>query len=758
MDPPGPPVDRRTFLRALGAGATGTAVGASLTDGARAADGNWSMFGHDGQFTFANPTASDPRESVETHWSTTVETDQVSFPVVRDGTVYLSAGGSVRGFDLDSGENTVTESVSESVGLVFSDERAYTATDTEIHAYDPRDWSRQWSASVGFRPLLPVTTQGYVAVGSTQQQAAVFDAETGERVFQTDAASDILFPPIISEDRAFVVDSEAVRLFDLSTGDPVWRTDASHRGNVFWPCLHRRRLFVGSENGVVAYERGRNGPVWSHDGANARQSAAFGSELIATMGQQLLSLDVETGEPVWETSVPSEIQYATVGGSTVYTVGRNTMTVRAYDGTDGSQLLEHRLVEESPDQAFPSAVIPVGDRLAVYISHRGDNPRTELFVLGPAGQATTTQPEQTPTGTLTPTPVAETDTPTPVPDPSEDDSGLSTEAMAGLAFGGFTLGGGALYALRNAGSGDTAELPASAAGPAADDGPAHADSNGGTAEGSVTTASDAGPPAGSDAAAFATATGLAITGSVGEEALVHRYAGEHGNEGVAEFLALAPDVDAGDAFERAATQWSGISANRAITSVYEVGTEPRPWLAADGRGRALSTFDDSLDRDTARRIFEDVADALTTARRYNVQHHGLDPDCIRVAETEAGHSATVGDWGLRRAVHEAVGEPLVTPYTAPEQLPDADGHAGRATDVHAAGALAYLLLTGRPPFQDASDVAAAIRDGAFDPPSELDPSLPAAVDEVVENAMAVDPAARPDSLTTLQDRLFAALD
>ena len=81
-------------------------------------------------------------------------------------------------------------------------------------------------------------------------------------------------------------------------------------------------------------------------------------------------------------------------------------------------------------------------------------------------------------------------------------------------------------------------------------------------------------------------------------------------------------------------------------------------------------------------------------------------------------------------------------YLSPEQAQG--GKASPASDVYAAGAVAYECLSGRRPFDGESAVQVALMQ-IRDAPAPLPPDVPAQVRGLVERAMAKDPAQRyPD--------------
>ena len=167
------------------------------------------------------------------------------------------------------------------------------------------------------------------------------------------------------------------------------------------------------------------------------------------------------------------------------------------------------------------------------------------------------------------------------------------------------------------------------------------------------------------------------------------------------------------------------------------GTDLRDLLV--GRG--------SLAPAQAAEIMACVCDALAAAHAAGVVHRDVKPENVLIARNGR---VKVADFGIA-VVADADrtmpggGIPGTLRYLSPEQ---ASGHeASPASDVWAAGAVLSELLTGRPPQQGSG--ADLLRRRSAEPPvppSSFDPTLPAALDEIVLRACALDPAERfPDA-------------
>ncbi len=161
------------------------------------------------------------------------------------------------------------------------------------------------------------------------------------------------------------------------------------------------------------------------------------------------------------------------------------------------------------------------------------------------------------------------------------------------------------------------------------------------------------------------------------------------------------------------------------------------------------------------RILRDVVDALDNAHAQAVVHRDIKPDNVMLS----GRHALVTDFGVAKAVSEATGREglttagmaLGTPaYMAPEQA-SADPHIDHRADIYAVGALAYELLTGRPPFTATTPqaiLAAHVTEPA-EPVTKHRETVPPALESLVMRCLEKKPADRWQSAAELLQQLEA---
>jgi serine/threonine-protein kinase len=121
------------------------------------------------------------------------------------------------------------------------------------------------------------------------------------------------------------------------------------------------------------------------------------------------------------------------------------------------------------------------------------------------------------------------------------------------------------------------------------------------------------------------------------------------------------------------------------------------------------------------------------------------------------------DFGLVRpiarleSVEDSTVGPVGTPaFMSPEQILGSSTVDARS-DIYSLGAVAYYLLTGRPPFEARSGIGtlvAHVRDPVV-PPSRWRAEIPSDLEQIVLDCLAKEPSQRPTDVDALE-RAFAA--
>ncbi|GAA1392300.1 Stk1 family PASTA domain-containing Ser/Thr kinase [Pseudonocardia kongjuensis] len=200
----------------------------------------------------------------------------------------------------------------------------------------------------------------------------------------------------------------------------------------------------------------------------------------------------------------------------------------------------------------------------------------------------------------------------------------------------------------------------------------------------------------------------------------------------------------------------------AIVAVYDTGEiesefGPLPYIVMEFvDGQTLREIVKTTGPMTQQRVVEVMADvcaALDFSHRHNIIHRDVKPANVMINGVGA---VKVMDFGIARALGEGQNVTQTAAvigtaqYLSPEQ---ARGEAVDArSDVYAAGCVLFELLTGEPPFTGDTPVAVAYQHVREDPraPSELNPSVPPALDAVVLKALSKNPANRYQSAAEMR--------
>ncbi len=206
----------------------------------------------------------------------------------------------------------------------------------------------------------------------------------------------------------------------------------------------------------------------------------------------------------------------------------------------------------------------------------------------------------------------------------------------------------------------------------------------------------------------------------------------------------ADDPDWVHGFEREAQLMARVS-DPGIVQIFDVGyaTEGLYYVAelVDGESLQERLRAGPMAPGQASDVAEQLCSALGHAHAQRIVHRDVKPANVLISRDT---KVKVGDFGVARlgeGSSDVLAATIVgTPrYMAPEQARGRGTSA--ATDVYSVGIVLYEMLAGRPPFQGGSPVELAMAH-LHDRPAPLPPSVPEPLMEVVERALAKDPAGR----------------
>lgn len=205
---------------------------------------------------------------------------------------------------------------------------------------------------------------------------------------------------------------------------------------------------------------------------------------------------------------------------------------------------------------------------------------------------------------------------------------------------------------------------------------------------------------------------------------------------------------ASESFRREAMIAGGLSHPNIVT-IFDVGEcAGLAYIAMEYvRGQHLSDFttpDTLLPPEKVLDLLSRAADALDYAHTQNVVHRDIKP--ANIMYDSASNNLKITDFGIAKLMdvqRTRSGIVLGTPaYMSPEQLEgkNVNGH----TDLFALGVSLYQLLTGQLPFRGASmtHLMFVIANEPHEPVTAARSDLPRALDSVIDQALAKDPADR----------------
>lgn len=171
-----------------------------------------------------------------------------------------------------------------------------------------------------------------------------------------------------------------------------------------------------------------------------------------------------------------------------------------------------------------------------------------------------------------------------------------------------------------------------------------------------------------------------------------------------------------------------------------------------------------MDFEKAARIIRQTGQALEAAHEKGVLHRDLKPENIMIEEIGGDDfQIKLIDFGVARIKDSQVATTAemtwiagTPPYMAPEQM---RGRPTAESDIYGIAAVAYEMLTGRPPFKadTAVDLYEMQRQGEITKPKEIRRNLPEAAQDAIMKALSFNASDRYSSALRFAEELARAL-
>lgn len=182
----------------------------------------------------------------------------------------------------------------------------------------------------------PVVTPERVFIGSLPSNDAEFaaalhalDPATGERLWRTTTFAGNLRPPVIAKTTAFVSAGETLYALDVTTGAPRWEL-ADFSDPVGKPVIDGEYVLVTAGATLTAVERTTGNKAWTFTDAADEifVPSVTGEVVIAGDGETLYAIDRATGTTQWQLSMPhGAMNTPAVAANTVYVGGEQLLAV-----------------------------------------------------------------------------------------------------------------------------------------------------------------------------------------------------------------------------------------------------------------------------------------------------------------------------------------------------------------------------------------------------------------------------------------------
>lgn len=253
-----------------------------------------------------------------------------SSPALVDGVLYLGCNdGNMRAVNAASG--SVLWSFSTVCGIcgepaVDSTTVYFGGQDGYVYALDRATGQQRWSSGLGYHIFCDtgILCDSLILSGNSMGKVCALDRRTGQPAWDREIGGIVLGPAVVDTLAVFTSESGATAVIDCK-GEVVWT--AEHATQASAPSADSTAVFVAYSGGMVRkFDIGNGTLLWDTDVVSrpgrtvlARPVLTGGKVLVGTNDGQLICLDRETGEIIWEQRFENWLQLPpAVGQELIY--------------------------------------------------------------------------------------------------------------------------------------------------------------------------------------------------------------------------------------------------------------------------------------------------------------------------------------------------------------------------------------------------------------------------------------------------------
>lgn len=352
---------RRTFIALCGGAALGFAGTTSAANSVSSGEQLWPMFQGDVRNTGAVTGRDLPVTKPEEDWRYGLEGHTV---VVGDDRVFVLDDSQLAVIDAETGVLEWEYDSPPSQGMALYDGSVLVGGPTGLVSLSVGDGTEQWEYEQTVVTEMPRghhTIADHVAYFPTREGLAAIEVDDGSERWERETDEFIDTVPAVWEDWVFVVTQSRLVAFDRETGDREWQTGVGGvRNNAFSPVIDDGLIYLidgdgagsrGSATTLQARDARRGGAVvWETEGAAFTDSSPVVTDdtvyVVGPDRESLRAYDAREGELLWQSDEPPEMHIRELGtvspvlvDSTVYVASDDTLY--AFDASDGAALWEH---------------------------------------------------------------------------------------------------------------------------------------------------------------------------------------------------------------------------------------------------------------------------------------------------------------------------------------------------------------------------------------------------------------------------------